>query len=56
MDKYMVMWSMRGRAYVEAEDEEEAEEKFREALEEGEPDTMGGGSCDGYEIDGVKKA
>ena len=56
MSKYMVMWSVRGRGYVDAQDEEEAEVKFREALEKGEPDTMGGGSCDGYEVDEVRKA
>ena len=55
MKKYMVMWSVRGRAFVEAENEEEAEERFRAALEGGEPDTMGGGNCDGYEVDDVKE-
>ena len=50
MPTFKVLWSMRGRAYIEANNKEHAAEVFYNLLEE---DLVYMGDNDGYELDRV---
>lgn len=54
MPEYKVLWSLRGRAVIEADNADAAEEAFYGGVERAEDDPLLPDN-DGYEIDGIEE-